>query len=342
MPRNPYSKSGSSGQSSLLERCLIIGGLLGIFSFATNFHSILLGGGTNAKTRKTFRRDKSKPKESLRIAFVGNSILFVNDSPGLLARLIEASGKYHVMYESCMKPGMYLNIIHSDMGGCDPGLTQSHQDLTMDKLFDNTTQSWDYVVLNDQTKAPATPMEQMTTNVLLKRKFAQQSWDTGATPIFLQTAAYQHTKTEFGTFEQFTKLLHDGYHDYANEVTECFQKRRQSDTSIGTRRPKEARVSPVGEAYAEVKSKNVELWEQLYMADGVHPTPLGTWLQVCVLYATMLNEEPPDYDPAFWKTGPGTYRTSGPLPTQEQATELWSAALRVTGIMDDQFYVDHS
>ncbi|CAB9509072.1 expressed unknown protein [Seminavis robusta] len=340
MPKNPYIKTSprgqgsKSGQSSIFKPCLILVGILVICSFATTYHSILLGDVTNPTTRQTFPRDKSKPKESLRILFIGNSILFMNDSPGLLVRLIEASGKYTVThYETCLKAGMYLNMFHYSQ--CPYQMSQSRQDMTMEHLFDNTTQSWDYVILNDQTKAPALRLEQQTTRVQMRTKFAQEFWDTGATPIFLQTAAYRHPFADFGTFEQFTKLLHDGYHDYANEVTEWFQKRWQSDTSIGTRRPKEARVSPVGEAYAEVKSKNVELWEKLYMADGIHPSPLGTWLQVCVLYATMLKEEPPKNYPALWITAQGR-------PPQEEATELWSVALQVTGIMDEQFYVDHS
>ena len=327
-----------------------------------------LGGTTTSSSKKKkkrapFHRDKSKPKQDLKIAFVGNSMLFYNDSPGLLVRMLEESGKYDVTYEACMDGGAALSTSWLP-DGCNPTLTiGADETMSLQKLFDyypssssggqqqpQPQQQWDYVILQDHSRAPTIPQSHEYTMIVLREKYAPAIWNVGATPILLQTAAYRLDNPELGTFEEYTQLLHQGYQMYAKVVTETLlsllgqssKKNSKPSSNNKQQASTKALVSPVGDAYALVKQRNEGLWEQLYMADGEHPSALGTWLQVCVLYATMLHEEPPTYDPIFWKTGPGRSRTAERLPTHKEATELWKIALMATDIMDEQSYVDHS
>jgi hypothetical protein len=59
---------------------------------------------------------------------------------------------------------------------------------------------------------------------------------------------------------------------------------------LGIARELNARISPVGIAWAEAWRQNpqVELWQ----ADGIHPSPQGTYLAACVFYAVIFQESP--------------------------------------------------
>jgi hypothetical protein len=344
---SPYKDTSTTSRQISVARCLkgVIATTLFLVVFlkSTRFQSLSMFS-NNKKQRANHhhhvvvQRDTAMPKQSLRIAFVGNSILFANDSPGLLVRLLEESGKYDLtFYETCMEGGMSLVSLWSSPIACNPTLViGSDKQMTMDKLLEGY---WDYVILNDQTRAPANPETHQETMKSLTRLYAPHLCNVQATPILLQTVGYRLGYPEFGSFEEFTNLLHDGYHQYADLLTKYFHK--QCGPNQG-KEPVEARVSPVGDVFAQVKLRNLALWERLYMEDGVHPSALGTWLQVCVLYVTMFKEEPPTYDRNFWTTKSGRLRTADALPTKTEATELWTIALIATGIMDDQYYVDHS
>lgn len=52
----------------------------------------------------------------------------------------------------------------------------------------------------------------------------------------------------------------------------------------------DAEVAPAGRAWALVRGERPDL--QLFHADGSHPSPLGTYLVACVMYATMANRSP--------------------------------------------------
>jgi hypothetical protein len=51
-----------------------------------------------------------------------------------------------------------------------------------------------------------------------------------------------------------------------------------------------AKLAPVGRAFAAATKQRPEL--NLYTSDNSHPSPAGTYLAVCVLYATLLDRSP--------------------------------------------------
>ena len=67
--------------------------------------------------------------------------------------------------------------------------------------------------------------------------------------------------------------------------------------------------------------KTESLSDKLFHTDDFHPSPLGTWLQCCVLYCIIAGGLPPRYDASWWETSrhmPDDYV----LPTEEEAEEI--------------------
>ena len=281
----------------------------------------------------------------LKIAFVGNSIIFVHDGPGLLAAMLEATGDYTVTYDACLTGGASLVSLWHEEVGCTPQFSTTRRDgsMTMERLLVGSSkddphrqqQEWDYVILNDQSRSPAISYTRRATLRALNQTYAPRLYNAGATPIFLQTAAYRSAVARgpmLGSFADFTQNLAEGYQAYANVFTEYFTTRQQQDTAMinQRRRPTKALVSPVGQAFAVLQGHDPDLFDKLYM-DDVHPSTWGTWLQACVLYITLMGQEPPPYTPHFW-TLPVTSRrrTAFPIPTLAEGEALRAAAWRTT------------
>jgi len=137
-----------------------------------------------------------------------------------------------------------------------------------------------------------------------------------------------------------TLLLQQGYQQYAQVLTHYFEEQPQPQHFPDRNRT--SRVAPVGDAYLALRGLNKQLWHLLYMRDEIHPTPHGTWLQSCILFATLFPHEPiPNYDPKFWTfhretnkkddgEEPSTLLSMGyPTPTEQEAHELRELAWRV-------------
>mmetsp|Transcript_10116 Transcript_10116/g.14538 ORF Transcript_10116/g.14538 Transcript_10116/m.14538 type:complete len:97 (-) Transcript_10116:47-337(-) len=91
---------------------------------------------------------------------------------------------------------------------------------------------------------------------------------------------------------------------------------------------------------------NYDMWSKLYGGDGVHPSPHGTLVLVCVLYVTITNEAPPRYDEQWWSFtnrggGGGRRRRVAPrrrqLPTKEEGEEIRKNVCEALGCnIDDE------
>jgi len=138
-------------------------------------------------------QDSAKNSTTLRLAFVGNSILFYHDTPGMLVHMIQASGR-KVVYECCLRSGSSLLTIRENHmakrrggGGCNPKFTIVDKNLTLQTLLGTSldlslqqqlatpsSHHWDFVILNDQTKVPATPIFHQRTMTQLKQVYAPE------------------------------------------------------------------------------------------------------------------------------------------------------------------------
>ena len=269
------------------------------------------------------------PPGSIKVAHVGNSIQYYGDTPRLLERMFKE--RYaEVVQDSCLRPGGTLSSVW------DRGNNMAEIFATKNALLDDGTydigaptvqvlfdaQEWDFVVLNDRSTRPPRPNERTRSLDTLENDYAS-AFPESATVILLQTAAdrlggtSERDTLDLGDFEEFTAKVQEGYEEYDSLLKSL------NITS---------KIAPVGEAFANVRNENEELFTKLYSYDDLHPSPHGTWLQCCVLYCTMVGNEPPTYDNSWWDTARFMVDPPLPLPTDEEAEELRQVAIDVCGV----------
>lgn len=296
-------------------------------------------------------------EKTLRVAFVGNSILYFNDAPRIVEKMLsewwyasrEGGG---VVQDSCLRGGATLASLWNRGNGMGEkfatpqaamrnsdgkeGGSTSFYDVgspTVEKLL--ASSRWDYVVMNDHTQSPVRAESKRETKVALRDHYVPLLDECGATPILIQTAAYRvegarHTE-DLGTFEQFSNRLQVGYREYCQYVKSLVEP---------TSNVAKCRVAPFGQAVRHVRKTNRELWEKLYHTDDFHPSSYGTWLLACVLYVSIAEEAPPplppspDFDVSTWFETLSRYRPAPnqAYPTPHEAMELRRAACYACGV----------
>ena len=298
----------------------------------------------------------SDKKRGARVAFVGNSIQYFNDTPRFLTRLCRRANSQRTVLDkpyaafietqdSCFRGGVNLVELWQQGNGMlkhgfasEAAITGSDNDgsncydvgaPTVKDLL--TRQDWDFVVLNDHTQGPARDDTRDATIDILTKEYARLLSKSRAVPIIIETASYRlegiNNSQDLGTTEEFQRRVRKGVQSYVDALS--------GHASILS----SPRIAPVGTAYLHVRDNNFQLWEQLFDSfDNFHPSPKGTFLQGCVLYYTMFSRPPPlpstvEDIVELWKDARmmnGVNRTKGyevmPLPTVEEANYLCSVA----------------
>jgi hypothetical protein len=211
--------------------------------------------------------------QNIRIIFIGNSMMSRNDCPGVVSGIIRQAGNT-LTSTVCLRNGATLSSIWNNDRGCFEGQFSS-----------NTI---NYVVMNDHSQSPARSSSRAATVNILKSKYAPLfNTNGGGTsrppiPILIQTPAYRQEgiqdSGDLGSFDQFTNLLSEGLRQY--------RKALSSLLSSGSR------VAAVGDAFRVVRNKDRAMFDKLYNSDNFHLSPHGTWLQSCMIYITAFNKRP--------------------------------------------------
>jgi hypothetical protein len=215
-----------------------------------------------------------------------------------------------------------------------------------------TKPSWDYIILNDHTQAPAREASAQRTREYLRKYYApyfrqqnknhhhyQKNMDknqtitknSGTRILLIQTPAYRvpgiKESEDLGDFDTMTDAVASGVSSYVH----CL--RQQANVS-------HVRMAPVGQAYRIIRRHHPHLFPKLYALDDFHPSPYGTWLQACVLYCIMFQKPPPTYNASWWKQsrymmpvlGEMDEFPSSFIPTDEEAQELAQVACTLVGV----------
>lgn len=228
-------------------------------------------------------------KQRVRVAFMGNSILYYNDCP----RLLEAISGGAIIQNSCLRGGASLVSLFKDGNGMgekfaspnalkDDGSFDVGADTVEELLTDPA--GWDFAVLNDYTQAPARPALRSQSLETLQGHYVPLLARSGARPVLLQTAAYRRDVNgaeDLGGVERFTALLAEGYQAYAAALCKALPGLP-------------AQVAPVGDAFLVVKHERPELWLNLFQDDNFHPSPHGSYLQACLLYCCIFGRPSPE------------------------------------------------
>ena len=203
-----------------------------------------------------------------------------------------------------------------------------------DDQSDSPLDLWDFVVLNDQTNTPAMSEDREKSEHVLKYVYAPYFNKMKARPVLLMTHAYAYNASvDFDSdyddtwqdVPTFTSALYFGYQRYADTLSQALPK---SQAPL---------IAPAGLAFLTVWEENRDMWEKLFFVDGFHPTPHGTFLIGCVLYATLYQKMPaniPDDVENLWSRARRMHIGSAndykmPIPTRDEAIYLASIAKRV-------------
>lgn len=193
--------------------------------------------------------------DCLRILFIGNSYTFVNDLPGTVARLAKAGG--HRVETGMSAPGGWFLSDHANSAE------------TLDQIKSST---WDFVILQEQSQAPASEQVRNSQMYPAARTLVGTIMEAGAAPILFITWAHRDGWPDNGmpSYESMQTAINAGYLALGQELN--------------------VQMAPVGDAWSETRRQNPQL--SLWQEDGSHPSPQGTYLAACVFYAVIYREGP--------------------------------------------------
>jgi hypothetical protein len=201
--------------------------------------------------------------KELRVLFVGNSFVYVNDLPGTFAKIAAAQGD-HAVVESYAPGGANF---------------EGHlRDPRVRRAIESKT--WDFVVLQEQSQRPSFDEPQV----------AQEVIAPGLELDKLVRASHEGTRTAF--YETWGRKDGDASNckNTPNVCTYAGMQLRITQTYAELARKTGAALAPVGRAWAMVRRAHPDL--ELYGGDGIHPSERGTYLAACVFYATLFGKSP--------------------------------------------------
>ena len=186
----------------------------------------------------------------MRILMLGNSFIFTNHMPQMLADLTGAE------------------VIHHTRGGA-----RLSEQLNPNTRLGSQTQAalrneqWDYVVLQEMSHGPITAPKSFFASV---EQLCRQIRANGAVPILFATWAYQRGGA---------KLTGKGwdYDEMARTLSEAYHRAAQENNAL---------IADVGRRFYEWSVP-----QDLYAADGVHPSELGSHIAAETVAAVIRQHE---------------------------------------------------
>jgi hypothetical protein len=190
----------------------------------------------------------------LRVLFIGNSYTYFNNLPEIVTRLADY-GHQRKLETRMVAPGGWRLKDHWEQGEALNAVREGH---------------WDYVVLQEQSTLGVNYYLEGKPRIAgdeafkpYAEKWAAEILKTGAIPVFYLAWARKATPED-------QAALNYAYISAAKENG--------------------ARIAPVGIAWAQARQQQPAL--ELYYTDGSHPSPAGSYLAGCVIYAALFHRSP--------------------------------------------------
>ena len=205
----------------------------------------------------------SSAQEKKSALFLGNSYTAANNLPNKVAKLAESLGDT-LIYDSNTPGGHTL---------------QGHS-TNATSIAKINSESWDFVILQDQSQRPSFPPAQVAVEVY---PYAESLNNTiEANDSCTETVFYMTWGRKYGDADNCAVW------PPVCTFLGMQQRLRESYMEMGV--DNDATVSPVGMAFqhAGAAACPIDLWT----ADNSHPSLAGTYLAACVFYATMFRKSP--------------------------------------------------
>ena len=189
--------------------------------------------------------------EHTRVLFIGNSYTLGNDLPGTISLLTEANG------------------LKLDVG------VQAKYGFSLAKHLEYATVTdelrngdWDIVIIQELSIAPAAPALFEAQTLLAVDELVALAADAGTDVVFFQTWGHRSGNPEIDQpdYESMQQAVIDSY-------------ARLSELHDAT-------VAPVGRVWGQALRDYPEL--NLYVADGTHPSPTGSYLAALTIARTLV------------------------------------------------------
>jgi hypothetical protein len=197
-----------------------------------------------------------------RVLFVGNSLTYVNDLPGMIFQMAR-SRNINMEYDM-YAPGGYKLSQHAS----DPAL--------IDKIRRG---KWNFVVLQEQSQRPSFSQHQVEAEVYpyagkLSRLIRESNPAAGI--VFYMTMAWKNGDAESA------KILPElgSYAGMQQNIIASYTKMAQQNQGL---------LAPVGIAWRNVRSGRPAV--NLY-GDNTHPNIAGSYLAACVFYGVLFKDSP--------------------------------------------------
>jgi len=204
----------------------------------------------------------AQERDTLHVLFVGNSHTYVNDVPGLFESLAVSAGK--VAFSDLSAPGGYTLQQHS--------LLQQ----TLDMIAQD---SWDFVVLQEQSQIPSINSQRFGRMYPACRKLDSLILAHGESTAFYMTWGWRDGGT-----------MH-----YGGDSSPCFRDYFEMQDSVAAAYRMiadelGATLCPVGLAWARARRQvpTIALWQD----DMCHATLMGSYLAACVIYGRLFDADP--------------------------------------------------
>lgn len=198
-----------------------------------------------------------------KVCFIGNSYTYVQDLPSLLDSISNHDGNDVIKDQNT--PG---------------GSTLEQHSTNAASLSKIQADSWDYVVLQDQSQMPSFPYAQTSVSVYPKAEIlcdSIRSANPCAIPLFYNTWGRESGDPQWDSINSFIKMnnrLHLGYAFMAES--------------------NQGKLSPVGIGFRHIydDASAVVPHTDLYADAGGHPTLKGQYLSACIFYNVIFESSP--------------------------------------------------
>ena len=198
-----------------------------------------------------------------KVLFIGNSYIFTNNMPAILGQLATSLGDTLIYDQNT--PGGYTLQAHSTDAA------------TISKIY---SQDWDIVIIQEQSQRPSFPPAQVETDVYpyahILDSLVHDNYACSET-MFMMTWGYKNGDP-----------LNCG--GYPVVCTYAGMQGRLRESYMEMALDNNANVAPVGAAWK--KTRDTYPYIELYSGDNSHPVMAGSYLEACVLYASIFHRAP--------------------------------------------------
>jgi hypothetical protein len=269
---------------------------------------------------------------NVNVAFIGNSYMYVNDLPRMMETMSEGHifqdsclhGQGSILNLLRTGNGMFYKwatdaaVIDDevdedgeslyDFGACSVPQLLTGEDVMISSgnqlgsfyndgnnpCFDSKSyykyrssfeysESWDFVVMTDQSKRMCFEDARKEALMAFNYTYAPILKKTKTKPIIIQPHAFWSDNANMTGLEDiptFTSKIMEGAKEYKSFL----------DGALGF--SQRTKIAPVGDAFLTVWEEDIDMWANLFLSDGVHPSGYGTLLYGMVIYASIYGNMP--------------------------------------------------